>query len=93
MSREIGCSDKEILVGYIYGECDEEETRAVERHLAACSACAGEVAGFGAVREVLTEWKPPSRAPGFRIVSEEAERSSHSVIRPSRWWRRPMRWS
>ena len=91
MIREVGCSDKETLVGYIYGECDEAETRAVERHLAVCPVCADEVAGFGTVRQALTEWTPPARVPGFRLVSEEAGQSaSAKVLRPARWWRRPM---
>jgi hypothetical protein len=92
MSREFSCSDKETLIGYIYGECADEDRRIVETHLGSCAACAEEVSGLGGVRQALAEWVPPAEAGGFRIVRDEPEAASATaaVLRPARWWSRPL---
>jgi pyruvate/2-oxoglutarate dehydrogenase complex dihydrolipoamide acyltransferase (E2) component len=87
MSREFSCSDKETLIAYIYGECEAEERRVVELHLASCASCTGEVGGLGGVRQALAEWAPPAESAAFRIVREEAP---SAVLRPARWWNRPL---
>ena len=72
------CTDKDTLVAYIYGECDAATRGAVDAHLAGCPACADEVAGFGVVRDTLSQWSAPERAGGFRLVrDEEAPRPPH----------------
>jgi anti-sigma factor RsiW len=89
MSREFGCSDKETLIAYIYGECEAEERRLVEHHLASCAACTEEVGSLGGVRQALADWKPPAEAGGFRIVRDEGPAPA-VVLRPARWWSRPL---
>jgi anti-sigma factor RsiW len=86
------CTDKETLIAYLYGECDATTRGTVEAHLAACPACADEVGGFGAVRETLSEWTPPARVGGFRLVRDgEAEAPAPGkVLRPARWWQAPL---
>ncbi|HEX7487036.1 MAG TPA: zf-HC2 domain-containing protein [Vicinamibacterales bacterium] len=86
------CTDKDTLIAYVYGECDATTRGVVEAHLAACPACAGEVGGFGKVREMLSKWSPPERAGGFRLVrQEEADAPAPAkVVRPARWWQMPL---
>ncbi len=86
------CTDKDTLIAYVYGECDDETRGAVEAHLATCRACADETGGFGRVRTTLSEWKPPDRVGGFRLVREEevAAQAPAKVLRPARWWQAPV---
>ena len=85
------CSDKDTLIAYIYRECDAETREAVDAHLAACPACTDEVAGFGMVRESLSQWAPPDRVGGFRLVRDEDEAAAPArVLRPARWWQAPL---
>jgi anti-sigma factor RsiW len=91
MKREFSCSDKETLIAYIYGECDADERRLVESHLESCVACAEEVGGLGGVRRALADWSPPAEAGGFRIVRDDPDRvAAAAVLRPARWWSRPL---
>ena len=100
------CTDKDTLVAYIYGECDAATRGAVDAHLAACPACADEVAGFGVVRESLSQWTAPERVgrlpAGARRGGARAPRRRRCCGRPaggsrrcrrSRGWRRPSCWS
>jgi predicted anti-sigma-YlaC factor YlaD len=86
------CTDKDTLIAYVYGECDATTRGVVEAHLAACPMCAGEVGGFGKVREMLSKWSPPERVGGFRLVrQEEADAPAPAkVLRPARWWQTPL---
>ncbi len=87
------CTDKDTLVAYVYGECDAATGGSVEAHLAVCPACAAEVAGFGMVRESLSQWAPPDRVGGFRLVRDGEEASAPAagkVLRPARWWQAPL---
>ncbi len=90
MSQDFSCSDKETLIAYIYGECAEEDRRRVEAHAASCRACADEIAGIGSVREALVAWTPAPAAGSFRIVRDAEEGTPAKVLRPARWWRRPV---
>jgi len=84
MSNQFTCADKDILVGYLYGEIDAEDQRAVEQHLATCAACAAEVAALGDVRAELGAWAAPDAELGFTIVKKSELPSN--VLRPARWW-------
>ena len=86
------CTDKDTLIAYVYGECDDQTSGAVEAHLATCPACADEAGGFGRVRTALSEWKPPDRVAGFRLVRDEefAAQAPARVLRPARWWQAPI---
>jgi hypothetical protein len=92
MTQGVTCTEKETLVAFLYGECDAADRERVERHLAECAACADEVAGFGMVRDTLAEWAPPERIAGLKLVREEAEAPAQParVLRPARWWQRPL---
>jgi hypothetical protein len=89
MNQEFSCSDKETLIAYIYGEGEVEDRALVESHLASCASCAGEVVGLGGVRHALAEWTAPAPASSFRIVRDDAVVSGQ-LIRPARWWSRPL---
>src|SRR5262245_41661436 len=39
------CSDKELLIGYLYGECDPADRRRMDAHVTICSACQSELYG------------------------------------------------
>jgi anti-sigma factor RsiW len=86
------CTDKDTLVAYVYGECDDALRTTVESHLATCAACADEVGGFGRVRTALSEWAPPDRVGSFRLVREEevAAQAPARILRPARWWQAPV---
>lgn len=60
--------DKELLVGYLYGELDESERQAFEQHLASCVECRDEIAAFRATRNHLASWEPPAPDLGFEIT-------------------------
>lgn len=62
--------DIDLLVSYLYDECDETDRARVDAHLAQCGACSRELRAWRAVREDLTTWTPPERALDFRIVQE-----------------------
>ena len=87
MSEIFTCGDRGALVSYLYDECAPHERRAISAHVAICRACAEELTALGATREQLAMWTPPDAQLGFRIVSDAP--SSH-VLRPARWWKKPM---
>ncbi len=90
--KQVNCVEKEALVAYIYGECDADARQSVDAHLAACPDCADEVAGLGGVRQALAQWTPPATAAGFRIVRDEEvpPAAGANLLRPARWWQRPL---
>ena len=87
MSETFQCGDNTALVGYLYDECEPMERREIEAHLAVCGACAAELAALSATRLQLSSWTPPEAHLGFRVVSDAAP---SNVLRPARWWTRPM---
>jgi hypothetical protein len=87
MSETFTCGDHGALVSYLYDECAPNERRAISAHVAICSECAEELTSLGATREQLATWTPPEAQLGFRIVSDSP---SSNVLRPSRWWQKPM---
>jgi hypothetical protein len=84
MSDLFQCGDTTALVGYLYDECEPEERRAIDAHVAVCPACAAELAALGSTRLQIAAWTPPEAHLGFRIVSDTAP---SNVLRPARWWR------
>ncbi len=87
MSETFQCGDNAALAGYLYDECEPGERAAIEAHLALCAACTAEVAALTSTRLQLSSWAPPEAALGFRVVSDAA---ATNVLRPARWWARPM---
>lgn len=87
MSTTFECGDNTALVTYMYDECAPGERSAIEAHLAICAACAAELAALSSTSLQLAAWTPPELEFDFRIV---AARRSADVLRPARWWQRPM---
>jgi hypothetical protein len=87
MSETFTCGDHGALVSYLYDECAPNERRAISAHVAICRACAEEITSLAATREQLATWTPPEAQLGFRVVSDSP---SPNVLRPSRWWQKPM---
>jgi len=80
MTETFRCDDKDTLVGYLYGEIDEQMRGEVEHHLRTCLSCAQEVEGLQAVRRDLQAWRAPEADLGFAVVSKSA-----SVLTSTRW--------
>ena len=87
MNKQTICGDGQMLVAYLYDECDAGERMRVERHLESCDACVSELAELGSARQHLSVWAPPEAALGFRIVPE---RPAAVVPAPVAWWRQPL---
>jgi hypothetical protein len=62
------CNDQDLILGYVYGELADVQSRAFETHIASCAACRNEVAALRATRGHLASWTPPEPDFGFRIV-------------------------
>lgn len=77
----MGCEDTEKLIAYLYGEDSPDERAAMERHLAACPACAEDVRGLQQVRRDLAGWQPPAAGAHFRLAP--------AAHRPRPLWRQP----
>jgi hypothetical protein len=60
--------DKELIVGYLYGELSREERETLDTHLAACAECRIEVEELRSARQHLTLWHPPEPDLGFRVI-------------------------
>lgn len=83
------CSDKELLIGYLYGECDPSDRRRMDAHLAICPACQAELYGLQNTQEQLATWGTPESALGLKLVrTGELEQKPDNVVRPSRWMNR-----
>jgi anti-sigma factor RsiW len=54
------CGRESDLISFLYGELNEVESIAFERHLKGCAACNTELAGFGEVRESVVAWRNES---------------------------------
>jgi hypothetical protein len=80
----------ELLISYVYDECEPEARARIEAHLSECAACAAEIEALGGTRRELSAWAPPDVALGFQITRPQATASSAIVLRPARWWSRPM---
>jgi len=91
MSTHFHCDDTETLVAYLYDDIDPVMRDAVARHLPGCARCRDEVAALGGVRQVLSEWTPPSPALRFTVVPESAV---SNVITPNvPAWQTVPRWA
>ena len=84
-NKQFTCDDKPTLVGYLYGEIEPAERKAVEDHLTTCAACSAEVIALGDVRSELGLWVPPDVELDFAIVKKSALPPAQ-VLRPARWW-------
>lgn len=92
MSMQFTCDDKATLIAYLYGEVDAAERKAVDDHLARCSACAAEATALGDVRSEMGLWVPPDVELDFAIVKKSALPPSN-VLRPAKWWTTVPAWA
>jgi hypothetical protein len=94
MSEYFQCGDNAALVGYVYGECETEERRAIDTHLAICAACTAELAALDSTREQLASWVPPEAELGFQIVRPRAaarREAEARSLKPGAWsWTQPL---
>jgi len=91
MSTPFHCDDTETLVAYLYDDIDPELRETVARHLPGCARCRDEVAALGGVRQVLSEWTPPSPALRFTVVPEPAVSNVVTPHVPA--WQTVPRWA
>jgi hypothetical protein len=83
----------EQLISYVYDECEPHERERIEAHLVECAVCTAEIEALGETRRELAVWAPPAVALGFQITRPQpaaAPATSATVLRPARWWSRPM---
>ena len=77
------CERAPNLLGFLYHEMDERETREFQLHLQQCEQCREEVASFGAVRESIMAWRDEALA-GFVSappVTTKANKSALTALR------------
>ncbi len=60
--------DKDLLIGYLYGELPSSDRKTFEQHLTTCVECRDEVEGLRATRTDLTMWAPPEPDLGVQVV-------------------------
>ena len=87
MKNQTICGDGQMLVAYLYDECDANERVRMERHLEGCDACVSELAELGSARQHLSMWAPPAADLGFRIVSDRPAAVAPAAVA---WWRQPL---
>src|SRR5262245_61561354 len=78
------CTDKELLVSYLYDELGADRKREFETHLSSCADCRSEIGELRSTRSLLRSWAPPEPSFGFRIV-----RGASAPPAPSKRWFRP----
>ncbi|HUS10079.1 MAG TPA: zf-HC2 domain-containing protein [Pyrinomonadaceae bacterium] len=72
------CAREHELIGFLYGELNEVETLAFQRHLNQCPGCSMEVSGFRGVRESVVAWRNESL--GKVNLSEHSARFSPAPL-------------
>lgn len=83
MERNLNCEQMwDLLSVYADEECTPDECAVVERHIAACSACAGHLAMLRQVASILADTEEIAPPPGLREAILAA-----TVHRPSRFRR------
>jgi anti-sigma factor RsiW len=100
LSERFQCGDAAGLISYLYDECEPDERKVIAAHVSACVTCAEELSSLRATRTQLASWTPPEAAIGFRITTTarvnetasapESEPETGRVLRPARWWSRPL---
>lgn len=78
------CDERERLIGYVYGECDADDRRTIDRHLDECETCRDEIGALRAVRHDLLAWDVPEHG----LVWEP-----FAPARVPAWWRSVPAWA
>ena len=96
------CPNHELLVTFLYDECEQAERESLAAHLALCASCTEEFQGLRDARVHLAAWSPPALPLGFQMTRTEAEHSSNVLAGPGSrgargvseasegWWRQPL---
>lgn len=92
------CGNHELLVTYLYDECEPAERQSIAAHVAVCATCAEELQALGDAREHLAAWSPPALPLGFQITRAASEQPSKVVpsglgrhsSQSEGWWRQPL---
>lgn len=93
------CGNHELLVTYLYDECEPAERQSIAAHVAICASCAEELRALQDARVHLAAWSPPALPLGFQITRAASEQPSKVVPlglghRSSQseggWWRQPL---
>lgn len=78
------CGRENDLIGFLYGELDEIEALAFQRHLHECTTCKTELASFGDVRESVVAWRNESlSSAGFPTQIMTSSPTGAAEVRPS----------
>ena len=57
ITKDQVCDRADDLIGFLYGELSDWETRKFEQHLRDCVSCKTEYAAFGQLRESMVAWR------------------------------------
>lgn len=90
MTVRMQCLDEAAAIEYVYDELDAREREAIAAHVTSCTRCADEVRGLEATRDDLRAWVPPDAVLGFQVVAATTSTAPATVLRPARWWQRPL---
>ena len=78
------CGRENDLIGFLYGELNEVEAIAFQRHLEECAACNAELADLGEVRESVVAWRNESLGsvafPAQVTTAPETPRATPSAV-------------
>jgi hypothetical protein len=81
---DLVCGRENDLIGFLYGELNEVEAIAFQRHLKECTACNTELAGFGEVRQSVVGWRNESLGsvafPAQVTTPTETPRATPSAV-------------
>jgi anti-sigma factor RsiW len=81
---ELTCGRENDLIGFLYGELNEVEAIAFQRHLNDCATCNAELLEFGEVRESVVAWRNESLGsvafPAHVTIANETPRATRSAV-------------
>jgi hypothetical protein len=72
--------EHELLVSYLYDECEPAERVTIAAHLTACADCGSELASLTTTRALLADWTPPDVALGFQIPRSAAAAGTETLV-------------
>jgi Putative zinc-finger len=81
----VSCGRENDLVGFLYGELNENEARSFTQHLRECSSCRGERADFAGIHESMLAWRDESLGGLAPSPAPLAELAGVGQEKPSAW--------
>ena len=88
------CGNHEVLIGYVYDECEPAEGESIAAHVAMCASCAEEIKSLRDTRAHLGAWTPPALPLGFQITRTDSDTSAGLVPPKPRFgaggWHQPL---